>query len=189
MTAPPPGWYPDSSGVPGQRYWDGIAWTDVRIAPPGWQPPATDGQGEAKCPGTVIGAAVIAFILAAVALLGGFTALVVALTGNDDETRIEVWGSTDVGPVLLWALLRLVICGLLVWGGFAALRGKTNKVLAFTFLGLCVYGFSQIVVSVMDGSPPRILAYVGLIFQCVALWLVRVRQSKDFFSARGGTAV
>jgi hypothetical protein len=183
------GWYPDPSGVPGQRYWDGIAWTDARTAPPGWQPPATDGQGEAKCPGTVIGAAAIAFILAAVALLGAFTALVVALTGNDDETQLQVWGSNDVGPVLLWSLMRLVMCGLLVWGGCAALRGKTNKVLTFTFLGLCLYSSSRIVVLVMDGSPPRILAYVGLIFQCVALWLIRVRQSKDFFSARGGTAV
>jgi Protein of unknown function (DUF2510) len=187
MTAP--GWYPDPSGIPGQRYWDGIAWTDARTTPPGWQPPATDGRGEAKCPGTVIGAAVIAFILAAVALVGAFSALVMALTGNDDETQIQVWGSNDVGPVLLWSLVRLVMCGLLVWGGFAALRGKTNKVLTFTFLGICVYSLSLIVVSVMAGSPPRILAYVGLILQCVALWLIRVRQSKEFFSARGGTAV
>jgi hypothetical protein len=183
MTA---GWYPDPSGKPGQRYWDGIAWTDARTTPAGWQPP---GQGKAKCPGTVIGAATIAFILAAVALSGALSALVVALTGNDDETQLQVWGSNDVGPVLLWSLVRLVMCGLLVWGGFAALRGKTNKVLTFTFLGICVYSLSLIVVSVMAGSPPRILAYVGLILQCVALWLIRVRQSKEFFSARGGTAV
>jgi hypothetical protein len=24
---PPPGWYPDPSGAPGQRYWDGRTWT------------------------------------------------------------------------------------------------------------------------------------------------------------------
>jgi hypothetical protein len=185
MTAP--GWYPDPSGAPGQRYWDGVAWTDARLAPPGWQPPTIDGQAEAQCPGTVIGAAVIAFILAAIALSGAFSALVVAAT--DDETQIELWGDNDVGSMLRWALLRLVFCGLLVWGGFAALRGKTNKVLAFTFAGLCVYNFFQIVVSLMDDAPPRILAYVGVIFQCVAIWLIRVRQSKDFFSARGGTAI
>ena len=187
MTAP--GWYPDPSGAPGQRYWDGVAWTDARPAPPGWQPPTIDGQAEAQCPGTVIGAAVIAFILAAIALSGAISGLLVASTGNDDETQIEVWGMNGVGPVLLWALLRLVIGGLLVWGGIAALRGTTNKVLAFTFAGLCVYSFSQIVVSLMDDSPPRILAYVGVIFQCVAIWLIRVRQSKDFFFARGGTAI
>ncbi len=25
---PPSGWYPDPSGAPGQRYWDGTAWTE-----------------------------------------------------------------------------------------------------------------------------------------------------------------
>ena len=25
--SPPPGWYPDPSGAPGQRYWDGQQWT------------------------------------------------------------------------------------------------------------------------------------------------------------------
>lgn len=36
MTAPPPppGWYPDPSGQPGQRYWDGSAWHGTVPAPP-----------------------------------------------------------------------------------------------------------------------------------------------------------
>jgi hypothetical protein len=29
----PPGWYPDPSGRPGQRYFDGLRWTDFRIDP------------------------------------------------------------------------------------------------------------------------------------------------------------
>jgi len=29
LTAPQPGWYPDPSGAPGQRYWDGQQWTEV----------------------------------------------------------------------------------------------------------------------------------------------------------------
>jgi Protein of unknown function (DUF2510) len=36
---PPPGWYPDPSGAPHQRYWDGARWTD-HIAPP--PPPAQE---------------------------------------------------------------------------------------------------------------------------------------------------
>lgn len=31
----PPGWYPDPSGAPGQRYWDGLQWTDHAAPPPG----------------------------------------------------------------------------------------------------------------------------------------------------------
>ncbi len=44
MTQPtPPGWYPDPSGAPGQRYFDGENWTDQRApaqqAAPAWQAP------------------------------------------------------------------------------------------------------------------------------------------------------
>jgi Protein of unknown function (DUF2510) len=33
LIAPQPGWYPDPSGVPGQRYWDGQHWTAVAPGP------------------------------------------------------------------------------------------------------------------------------------------------------------
>jgi hypothetical protein len=155
---------------------------------PGWQPPVTDAQREAKPPGTVIGAVVIAFTMAAVALLGGFAALIVAWTGNDGEAQWQFWGSTTVGAALLWGLVRMLLSGLLVWGGFAALQGKTNKVLAFTLAALIVYQSVALVVSALDGSP-KLLSIVGLILECIAFWLIRVRQSKEFFSARGGTAV
>lgn len=34
----PPGWYPDPAGGPGQRWWDGYAWTDATVLPE--RPPA-----------------------------------------------------------------------------------------------------------------------------------------------------
>ncbi len=33
----PPGWYPDPAGGPGQRWWDGYAWTEATVLPE--QPP------------------------------------------------------------------------------------------------------------------------------------------------------
>ncbi|MGO8852570.1 MAG: DUF2510 domain-containing protein [Mycobacterium sp.] len=44
MGLAPPGWYPDPSGPPGQRYWDGSNWTEHRVAapPPPPTPPAPD---------------------------------------------------------------------------------------------------------------------------------------------------
>jgi hypothetical protein len=33
-TLPPPGWYPDPSGAPGTRYWDGRRWAATAAPPP-----------------------------------------------------------------------------------------------------------------------------------------------------------
>lgn len=35
----PPGWYPDPAGGPGQRWWDGYAWTDTVFPPVAAPPP------------------------------------------------------------------------------------------------------------------------------------------------------
>ena len=29
----PPGWYPDPAGGPGQRWWNGYAWTEATVLP------------------------------------------------------------------------------------------------------------------------------------------------------------
>ena len=49
---PSAGWYPDPTGKPGQKYWDGQAWTDIPApeipATPkaGWYPDPTDKPGQ-----------------------------------------------------------------------------------------------------------------------------------------------
>ncbi|WIM88554.1 NINE protein [Candidatus Mycobacterium wuenschmannii] len=40
---PAAGWYPDPSGAPGQKYWDGRQWLELPPAPPA--PPAPYGVG------------------------------------------------------------------------------------------------------------------------------------------------
>lgn len=37
----PPGWYPDPAGGPGQRWWDGYAWTEATVLPDRPPPPPT----------------------------------------------------------------------------------------------------------------------------------------------------
>lgn len=37
----PPDWYPDPAGGPGQRWWDGYAWTDAVVLPTPTLPPAS----------------------------------------------------------------------------------------------------------------------------------------------------
>jgi hypothetical protein len=39
----PPGWYPDPAGGPGQRWWDGYAWSEAVVLPQ--QPPPPPGTG------------------------------------------------------------------------------------------------------------------------------------------------
>jgi Domain of unknown function (DUF4328)/Protein of unknown function (DUF2510) len=40
----PPGWYADPASGPGQRWWDGYAWTDATILPQPPQPPPMPGN-------------------------------------------------------------------------------------------------------------------------------------------------
>jgi hypothetical protein len=70
--SPPPGWYPDPAGGPGQRYWNGTAWGEVTV---GLGQSASPGQSAIAQPtkpgistGMKIGLGVGALALAMVAL-------------------------------------------------------------------------------------------------------------------------
>lgn len=39
----PPGWYPDPAGGPGQRWWDGYAWSEATVLPQDPPPPPASG--------------------------------------------------------------------------------------------------------------------------------------------------
>jgi hypothetical protein len=51
----PPGWYPDPAGGPGQRWWDGYAWTEATVLPqrppPPPPPPPSPWAGATPTPG------------------------------------------------------------------------------------------------------------------------------------------
>jgi hypothetical protein len=46
----PPGWYPDPAGGPGQRWWDGYAWTDATVQPEVPPPPPAPPQPQSSVP-------------------------------------------------------------------------------------------------------------------------------------------
>jgi uncharacterized protein DUF4328/uncharacterized protein DUF2510 len=46
----PPGWYPDPAGGPGQRWWDGYAWTEATVLPQQPPPPPWAGAGPPQGP-------------------------------------------------------------------------------------------------------------------------------------------
>jgi hypothetical protein len=47
----PPGWYPDPAGGPGQRWWDGYAWTEATVLPQLPPPPPSPWAGATPPPG------------------------------------------------------------------------------------------------------------------------------------------
>lgn len=77
MTTPPPppstpaGWYPDPSGARGQRYWDGLRWTEHRtdqptMAPPGALAPALPPAKKRKVWPWIVGVVLALFLIGAV---------------------------------------------------------------------------------------------------------------------------
>lgn len=81
---PPPGWYPDPSGVAGSRWWDGTAWADhTRDAGPGDDPPPppqADPATDAGVPLSVTGRSrTVALVAAAVLAVGLVATAVVGL--------------------------------------------------------------------------------------------------------------
>ena len=85
---PPAGWYPDPSGAPGQRWWDGAAWTgsfQPGGMPGGWAP---QGPPRRWSPWVLGGVALVVLALA--------VGLVLALSGGDPAEPPEVF-PTDFG--------------------------------------------------------------------------------------------
>lgn len=62
--ATPPGWYPDPSGAPQQRYWDGVSWSGHAVAP--HHAAASAPANRSWIPWTI---AAVAVVLALIALL------------------------------------------------------------------------------------------------------------------------
>ena len=86
---PPPGWYPDPSGGPGQRYWDGTKWTDVNV------PPSTPPIGPRNARRSTSPLKVLLIIGAVIfGLVGGCTACVAAI-GHNSSTSTN---STSTPP-------------------------------------------------------------------------------------------
>jgi len=88
----------------------------------------------------------------------------------------------------LWysvAVLHFVFAGLMVWGGIAAFRGKTNAILVLTAGAVAIVMVFTMIVEIVNGdSPSGILALLPLVLM---VSMVTRDRSKEFFAARGGT--
>lgn len=111
-----PGWYPDPSGAPGQRYWNGTDWTEV---PP---PPAQQAASKEKnIPGLIAlvlgiigfifacipGALIIGWILLPIAFILGIVGLL--LSGKAKGTSIAAIITSVIGVVVGVTVFLVVV--------------------------------------------------------------------------------
>ena len=132
MTDEPPttpaGWYPDPSGAPGQRYWDGTAWTDQEAPPTSTQPqPATEVLAHGAPPRNGLGIAAlilgiigaisglipllfwIAGTLGVIGLILGFVGRARAKRGEATNGRTALWGIITSAIALILSIVGMVI--------------------------------------------------------------------------------
>jgi hypothetical protein len=113
--SPPPGWYPDPSGAPQQRYWDGSKWTEHRTwtpppkSPAGWYPDPSGAPGQRYWDGrqwTITASPkvrssplkTLAIVGAAVFALVGGCAAYVAVIGHNNGGGSSTGSSTSTSP-------------------------------------------------------------------------------------------
>lgn len=140
--APPAGWYPDHTGAPQQRWWDGAAWTE-RVQAPAQRPYALADAPAQVSPGTpvynpFIWLVTLLPVLSVIALLG------TDLTGMMQRARDPLAMYSDPG------YLATLVIGIIVYAGSVVLAYFDQRKLerdgferpflwAWAFLGGSVY--------------------------------------------------
>lgn len=125
---PPAGWYPDPSGAPGLRYWDGTAWTDQEAPSTATQPqpspevlvreaPPRNGLGIAALILGIVGAVSglipllfwVAGTLGVTGLVLGFVGRARAQRGEATNGKTALWGIITSAIALVLSIIGMVI--------------------------------------------------------------------------------
>jgi hypothetical protein len=116
---PPAGWYPDPSGAPVQRYWDGTAWSGQEAPRATTLPPssARNGLGIAALILGIIGAISgliplffwLAGILGVIGLILGFAGRGRAKRGESTNGTMALWGIITSAAALVLSIVGVVI--------------------------------------------------------------------------------
>jgi hypothetical protein len=178
MSTPDPEQSVDGDSTPPEGASDAVE-TEIDIveaeSPAPESAPPTADLGAVQRPGTVTAGAVIAFVLAALMLI--------ATVGQ------AVAGAMAGATVLFYlpVILNLAFVGLLVWGGIAAWRGATNRILVVTAAAAVVVIAIVSVIKIINGTVPVELLML-ILYVVIGVLLIRP-QSRQFFVAHGGSAL
>jgi hypothetical protein len=145
---------------------------------------AASGAGPGRRPGAVSAAAVLAFVNAGLVIITKLLAFVVLATfaGN----AIREWGMGLVVANYTMLLAKLVAAGLLIWGGVAAVQGRSRRILAIATATEATLAVLGVVVSLASSGRRGwfVGTFVELAFTATILTLILQPSSADFFRAR-----
>jgi hypothetical protein len=120
----------------------------------------------------VTGAAVLAFIVGGLAILGGLLTL---FAGSVIGSAVGSLG----GLLIVISILILAVGGLYIWAGVQALNGKNAKILTIV-AGVAVV--LQVISMISDFSGTSL---VGLAISIAIIVLLLQQPSKDWFRSKG----
>jgi hypothetical protein len=158
---------------------------------PAYGTAALGGYRARRRPGVVTVAAVMAFVIGGVVILINLFVLLFLLDILDiSHFATDAW---KVGEGV-FALVRLALGALFIWGGIAALKGSTRTVLLVVSVIEAIFSLLLLPIGVLTIMAAGIgfiiifFAFLELIFVGTILILIVQPASRDFFRARGKTA-
>jgi hypothetical protein len=142
------------------------------------QQPAA-GSGATRRPWSVTSAAVIAFVLAA-PVLWGAAADLIWLRSSECCLRV--------------GLDNIVIAALLIWYGVRVLRGVSSKSLFIVAVAIIAVNGSLIIIALANGGDVgqlwvTVQVTLPVVLSMIIIPLLVQQSSRQFFRARGGTAI
>ena len=179
MQQAPASW--PQQGHQGQPPVYGAAPPPYGAAAPAYGTAAPVGYRGGQRPGAVTAAAVMAFVVGAVVILINVFALFFFIPSVHDA--FNTWARV-VG------LVRLALGAVFIWGGIAALKGRTRTVLLVVSVIEAIFSLLLLMFLVLSVwfwflVPPAAMEFT---FVVTILILILQPQSRDFFGARRETA-
>jgi uncharacterized membrane protein YsdA (DUF1294 family) len=148
---------------------------------PAYGTAAPGGYRAGRRPGVVTAAAVIAFVFGGAVILTNLFFLLFLLAISHDAT--DTWRVWEVVLVVV----RLALGALFIWGGIAALKGRTRRILLVVSAIEAIFSL-LLAVGIVIPFFGILIAEVGildLMFVGPILILILQPSSWDFFRARG----
>lgn len=179
---PSTGGYPDSGSAGyGQPAQPGYG----QSAQPGYgqqggyptAPPAGYGDSSQRRPGMVTAAAVIAFVVAGLGILGNLAIFTLS------SAELDSLGVSS-GFYRVLAIVGLILCALFIWGAVLALQGKSFVIL----LAACAASILlNVITMVVAGFTP--LALLSLVLPILMIAFLVSSAAKAWIKSRGGATL